>query len=143
MFLTAQTKYAVVAMLELAMQEANGSALPVRLVDISKAQNVKLSYLEQIFNKLKRKTLVIPVRGPGGGYKLAKSSNEIYISEIIDGVSEKIKIRRCSGKSVGCVKKNALCIAHHLWTNLEHNIEDYFKSLTLKDVLLDYGNNAK
>jgi Rrf2 family iron-sulfur cluster assembly transcriptional regulator len=127
MRLTTKGRFAVTAMVDLALQD---SANPVTLSDISRRQKISLSYLEQLFGKLRRRALVDSVRGPGGGYRLARGSNEIAITDIILAVDEPIDATQCNGKA-NCHDGNK-CITHDLWAGLNEHIFEYLGSVTLK-----------
>ncbi|AEI88598.1 MAG: DNA-binding transcriptional regulator, IscR family [Candidatus Midichloria mitochondrii] len=137
MFLTSKARYAVMGMLEIASKEPFSLT---KLADIALNQEIEVLFLEQIFAKLKGAGLVEAVRGPGGGYRLAKRADAISISEIIRAVEEDIKITRCahqthSGRSNGCLASGKVtCATHHLWAGLENQIEEYFSNKTLLDV---------
>ena len=117
MKLTTRGRYAVTAMLDLAI---NGSSRPVALADISGRQEISLSYLEQLFAKLRRGKLVISARGPGGGYRLARSRTEIFVAQIIDAVDESVDVTSCQGK--GNCHHGETCLTHHLWEDLSGQI---------------------
>ena len=139
MKLSTKSRYAVQAMVDLAK---NGSGKPCNLTDISMRQNISLSYLEQIFNKLKKSNLVFSIKGPGGGYNLSKAPNKIKISEIINGVEENIRATGCSNDSSKfCTGKNEKCITHHFLEDLESLIENYLDSVALSDISLNKENN--
>lgn len=131
MRLTTKGRYAVTAMLDLAI---NAQENPVSLADISERQDISLSYLEQLFAKLRRYKLVTSVRGPGGGYQLAKKTDHINIAEIVDAVNESVDARRCKGKSNGC-NGGDLCLTHYLWHDLSEQIHDFLKNITLADLV--------
>ena len=139
MKLNTKSRYAVQAMVDIA---CNGDSQPCSLSHISIRQNISLSYLEQIFNKLKKSELVKSHRGPGGGYKLFKSSSEIKISEIINAVDENIKATGCGHDiNSSCTGKSERCLTHHLWEYLENLVEDYLNSVVLSDVANKKNNN--
>ena len=139
MKLNTKSRYAVQAMVDIA---CNGDNKPCSLSHISIRQNISLSYLEQIFNKLKKSKLVKSHRGPGGGYKLSKSSCEIKIAEIINAVDENIKATGCGHDiNSSCTGKSERCITHHLWEDLENLVEDYLNSVVLSDVASKKNNN--
>lgn len=122
------------AMLELAqMQETEDGQKPVSLSEISKRQDISLSYLEQLFAKLRKAGLVVSSRGPGGGYKLAKETYDIKLSEVTQAVEEPILVTRCSG-SANCVK-GVKCNSHDLWMSLSDHIETFMSDITLAMVL--------
>lgn len=130
MKLTTKGRYAVTAMLDLAMNSTHGA---VPLIDISRRQNVSLSYLEQLFSKLRRSDLVLSLRGPGGGYKLKNSPEDTSVSSIILAVDEPLDIRRCKGK--GNCNNNAQCITHNLWDDLGNQISEFLSKRTLRDLI--------
>tara|TARA_B100000029_G_scaffold248641_1_gene245416 strand:+ start:9965 stop:10393 length:429 start_codon:yes stop_codon:yes gene_type:complete len=133
MKLTTKGRYAVMAMADLA---ANENGKPVSLTDISLRQNISLSYLEQLFSKLKSEGLVKSIRGPTGGYILEKNPKQIRISKIIYAVDEQIKTLNCKRESKkGCNGKTIKCITHNLWDDLENHINDFFDKVSLSDVI--------
>ncbi len=132
MILGTKARYAVMAMVELTLR---GGVKPVALSEVAEAQEIPLAYLEQIFNKLKRKQLVHAVRGPGGGYLLARPPGELRISEIVAAVDESLKMTRCEKESgVGCLGGKGRCLTHDLWEGLGAQIYAYLDSVTLADV---------
>ncbi len=134
MRLSTRGRYAVMAMVDLA-DEANDR--PVTLADIATRQDISLSYLEQLFAKLRRGGIVRSVRGPGGGYRLANPMDQIRIADIILAVDEPIKTTRCqTGSPKGCTKHNGRCMTHDLWEELGRQIHIYLSSVTLADVVL-------
>ena len=133
MKLTTKGRYAVMAMADLA---ANQNGKPVSLNDISLRQNISLSYLEQLFSKLRNEKLVKSVRGPSGGYILEKNPKEIRISNIIFAVDEQVKTLNCKRESKkGCNGKTIKCITHNLWDDLEQHINTFFENKSLSDLL--------
>ncbi len=133
MKLTTKGRYAVMAMADIA---ANQKLKPVSLKDISLRQNISLSYLEQLFSKLKNRRLVKSVRGPLGGYMLEKNPKDIKISNIIFAVDEEGKTLNCNRDSKkSCQGKSVRCITHHLWVDLEQHINDFFDSTNLGDLI--------
>ncbi len=133
MKLSTKGRYAVMALVDLAAQE---SSLPVTLADIAERQEISLSYLEQLFAKLRRGGLVTSVRGPGGGYLLARPAAETRISEIILAVDEPIRATRCTpGQPFGCRSNKSRCLTHDLWEELGNQIYLYLSSVTLADVV--------
>jgi Rrf2 family iron-sulfur cluster assembly transcriptional regulator len=130
MRLTTKGRFAVTAMVDLAMRHGGG---PVTLAEISRRQKISLSYLEQLFGKLRRRALVDSVRGPGGGYCLAKDMAQVSVSEIIVAVDEPIDATQCGGKE-NC-HDDQKCITHDLWANLNQRIFDYLGSVTLKNLV--------
>lgn len=135
MRLTTKGRFAVTAMMDLAMRNGNG---PVTLADISERQQISLSYLEQLFGKLRRYGLVSSVRGPGGGYRLAKTLPQITVADIILAVDEPIDATRCHGMQ-NC-KDDQKCLTHDLWENLNKVIFDYLHSVSLADLANSDGN---
>lgn len=133
MFLTNKARYAVMAVSQIA---SNNNSTLVKLADIASMQQIELKFLEQIFAKLKKNGLVEAVRGPNGGYRMLKSANNITVAEIISAVEEKIKITRCQKDAGGCAAKTTgmVCVAHDVWTKLEHKIDDYLSSITIHDM---------
>ncbi len=132
MLLTTKGRYAVMAMVDIALR---GNSSPVILAGIAERQGIDQGYLEQIFIKLKKSGLVAAVRGPGGGYKLAKLSTSIKISEIMKAVNENMKMTRCSNdKKAGCLNEGARCATHHLWDQMGKHIDSFLSSVSLEDV---------
>jgi Rrf2 family iron-sulfur cluster assembly transcriptional regulator len=132
MRLSTKGRYAVMAMVDLA-NHGNGS--PVALADIAERQEISLSYLEQLFARLRRGGLVKSVRGPGGGYLLAFPTDRIRISEIILVVDEPIRTTRCTlGGPTGCRVDRSRCLTHELWEGLGNQIHQYLSSVTIADV---------
>ena len=141
MKLTTKGSYAVMAMADLAVHQ---NSEPVSLTDISLRQNISLSYLEQLFSKLKNEKLVKSIRGPSGGYILEKNPKEIRISNIIDAVDEEIKTLNCKKDSKkGCNGKTTKCITHNLWDELENHINDFFYKISLSDVVKQRNTEPK
>jgi len=130
MRLTTKGRYAVTAMLDLALHGVN---TPICLADISKRQDISLSYLEQLFAKLRRSGLVASVRGPGGGYHLARSVGDIFIAEVVDAVNETVDATLCQGDS-NCQQGNT-CLTHHLWDDLSQQIHSFLNGISLGDLL--------
>jgi Rrf2 family iron-sulfur cluster assembly transcriptional regulator len=130
MKLTSKGRYAVIAMLHIALKQSSSSTT---LAMISESQEISLSYLEQIFAKLKKENLVLSVRGPGGGYRLSRLASEISIKSIVRAVDEKIDPKKCAGKQ-DC-KKNGACLSHHLWDELSITIEKFLANVSLQDVI--------
>ena len=109
---------------------------PTSLTEISLRQGISISFLEQIFFKLKKNNLVHSLRGPSGGYLLSKSPNEIKLSSIINAVDEKIKTVGCKKESKkGCTGKSVKCITHNIWNDLENHINSFFEKNTLNDIV--------
>ena len=133
MKLTTKGRYAVMAMADLAAYQ-NGK--PVSLVDISLRQNISLSYLEQLFSKLKNEKLVKSVRGASGGYVLEKNPKDIKLSNIIFAVDEQVKTLNCKRESKkGCNGRSTKCITHNLWDDLAQHINKFFDNVSLNDLL--------
>ena len=130
MRLSTKGRFAVTAMIALAMQRNSG---PVTLAEISQRQKISLSYLEQLFGKMRRRALVNSVRGPGGGYRLAKDMGQVSVADIIHAVDEPIDSTQCGGKE-NC-HDGQKCITHDLWTNLNQHIVDYLGAVTLKQLV--------
>lgn len=135
MRLSTKGRYAVMAMADLARRQ-DEPCRAVALADIASRQEISLSYLEQLFARLRRKGLVQSARGPGGGYRLARTAEETSIAEIVLAVDEPLRATRCSVKGKGCMLKGERCMTHDLWENLGHRIEDYLSSVSLADVIL-------
>ena len=139
MKLTSKGRYAVMAMADLAKYEAQK---PINLTEISLRQGISLSFLEQLFLKLKKNNLVLSARGPNGGYILSKEPSEIKLSSIINAVDEKIKTVKCKRESKkGCNGKAIKCITHDLWDELENHINTFFEKNTLKDIVYNFDKN--
>ena len=133
MKLTSKGRYAVMAMADLAKIDTDQ---PTSLTEISLRQGISISFLEQIFLKLKRNNLVKSSRGPSGGYLLAQSPEEIKLSSIIKAVDERVKTLGCKRESKkGCNGKSIKCITHNLWDELEIHINNFFEKNTLKDII--------
>ncbi len=135
MRLTTKGRFAVTAMIDLAMRQAEG---PVTLAGISKRQKISLSYLEQLFGKLRRDSIVESTRGPGGGYTLCRDGSAITVADIIIAVDEPIDATQCGGKGNchGQDDQHLQCMTHDLWSNLNKRMVDYLESVTLKDLVL-------
>jgi len=130
MRLTTKGRYAVTAMLDLALHKNQG---PVSLADISQRQAISLSYLEQLFSKLRRGSLVSSVRGPGGGYELKRGSEAIFIAEIVDAVNESIDSTKCKG--AGDCQGGETCLTHYLWEDLSKQIHAFLEGISLADLV--------
>lgn len=126
MRLTTKGRYAVTAMLDLAVHYNDG---PITLSDISKRQGISLSYLEQLFSRLRKNGLVDSARGPGGGYRLSRAAAEICVADVITAVDEKVDAMRCEGK--GNCQDNDQCLTHELWCDLSGQIYSFLKSIDL------------
>ena len=136
MKLTSKGRFAVTALVDLTISE---SSFPVSLNDISKRQNISLSFLEQIFNNLRKSGIVESIRGPSGGYKLSRHPSKIMISDIISAINEEVKITMCNGFDFGCtsIKRSGKCLTHNLWDELENHINDFFEKKSLEDLIKD------
>ncbi len=130
MRLTTKGRYAVTAMLDLALHACND---PVALADISLRQGISLSYLEQLFSKLRQHELVRSMRGPGGGYLLNKVASDISIAQVIDAVDESLDTTRCREK--GNCQDGETCLTHHLWLDLSTEIHQFLSNITLQDLM--------
>ena len=142
MKLTSKGRYAVMAMADLAK---NYVEEPTSLAEISLRQGISISYLEQLFLKLRKNNLVQSTRGPSGGYVLTKSPKEIKLISIINAVDEEIKTLKCRKESKrGCNHKSIKCITHNLWDDLEIHINKFFEDNTLNDILFkEVRNNSE
>lgn len=136
MKMTTKGRYAVTAMLDLALHDSTG---PVNLADISQRQDISLTYLEQLFNKLRKNDLVKSARGPGGGYRLAEDAHDITIAKIIFSVDEAIDMTRCGGQQ-NC-QGDVRCLTHDLWMGLNQHVAQYLNNITLGE--LAERNNVK
>jgi Rrf2 family iron-sulfur cluster assembly transcriptional regulator len=131
--LTTKGRYAVMAMVDLAK---HGDGMPVALADIADRQGISLSYLEQLFAKLRRAGLVNSVRGPGGGYLLGRNAVELPISDVLEAVDEPLRATRCApGSPRGCTGAKERCLTHELWDELSDQIHLFLNSVTLYDVV--------
>ena len=130
MRLTTKGRFAVTAMIDLAQRQANG---PVTLAGISERQKISLSYLEQLVGKLRRHKIVASVRGPGGGYRLARGMNEVTVADIIAAVDEPLDATNCGGRE-NCHDEQR-CMTHDLWTNLNKRMHEYLASVSLFDLV--------
>ena len=130
MRLTTKGRYAVTAMLDLALHRDRG---PVSLADISQRQAISLSYLEQLFSKLRKSTLVNSIRGPGGGYILNRDADKIFIAQIIDAVNESVDTTKCQG--AGNCQDGETCLTHYLWEDLSQQIHHFLESISLADLV--------
>jgi len=130
MRLTTKGRFAVTAMLDLALNDGKG---PVTLAGISRRQSISLSYLEQLFGKLRRRSLVDSVRGPGGGYTLAKPSTAVTVADIIRAVDEPLDATQCGGKE-NCQEEQR-CMTHELWSTLNDKMYEYLRSVSLADLV--------
>ena len=134
MRLSTKGRYAVMAMVDLARRESE-AARAVALADIAARQEISLSYLEQLFARLRRQGLVTSARGPGGGYRLARGADATSIADIVLAVDEPLKATRCS-EARGCMIKGERCLTHDLWDDLGARIQSYLASVSLADVAM-------
>jgi Rrf2 family iron-sulfur cluster assembly transcriptional regulator len=132
--LTTKGRYAVTAMLDLAIHQGQR---PIALADIAQRQGISLSYLEQLFARLRRRSLVTSVRGPGGGYNLARDAREIFVAEVIGAVDENVDTTRCGGAH-NC-QNNGPCLTHDLWRDLSDRIYEYLNHISLQDLVARRG----
>ena len=133
MRLTTKGRFAVTTMIDLGLRQSNG---PVTLAAISQRQQISLSYLEQLFGKLRRHELVESTRGPGGGYTLARKASEITVADIIVSVDEPIDATQCGGKE-NCLGEGARCMTHDLWASLNTRMVEFLCSITLQKLVDD------
>lgn len=131
MRLTTKGRYAVTAMLDLALHQDQG---PIRLAGISDRQGISLSYLEQLFAQLRRGNLVKSVRGPGGGYHLGRKAASISVAEVIAAVNEDTDTTRCGG--AGDCQDGETCLTHHLWMDLSDQVRDFLQNISLGDLVM-------
>jgi Rrf2 family iron-sulfur cluster assembly transcriptional regulator len=136
MKLTTKGRYAVMAMTDLAGHSSGESTVkPVTLADIAARQDISLSYLEQLFSRLRKSGLVRSVRGPGGGYRLARPASEVRIADIMLAVNEPLRSVRCKPNSgVGCMADKSRCLTHDLWEELDNQIYIFLSKVSLEDV---------
>ena len=132
MRLTTKGRYAVTAMLDLALHATEG---PVPLADISQRQGISLSYLEQLFSRLRRQGLVGSARGPGGGYRLARAASEIAVVDVINAIDENVNVTRCGGQ--GDCQDGEPCLTHDLWCDLSKQIHDFLAGIDLQQLVDD------
>lgn len=130
MKLTTKGRYAVTAMLDLALHDGQG---PINLADISSRQGISLSYLEQLFSRLRKQSLVASARGPGGGYRLGRSSDDISVADVIRAVDETVDATRCGG-SKNCQGEER-CLTHDLWEELSDQIANFLSGISLDDLV--------
>ena len=126
MRLTTKGRYAVTAMLDLAL---NAKENPITLADISQRQGISLSYLEQLFSRLRKQGLVASARGPGGGYRLSRDADEINVAQVITAVDEKVTVTRCEGR--GDCRNGEACLTHELWCSLSDQIHEFLNGISL------------
>lgn len=142
MRLTSKGRYAVMAMADLALHGGDDRAVPLQ--EVARRQEISLSYLEQLFARMRRAGLVAGVRGPGGGYRLARPATQTTIADIIEAVNEPIKTTRCEeGSAKSCIGKQGRCIAHGLWAEMGLRIQAFLTSVTLADVLAQRFDGAE
>lgn len=130
MRLTTKGRYAVTAMLDLALHSTHG---PVSLADISNRQEISLSYLEQLFAKLRQHQLVSSVRGPGGGYRIGRPLEEVFVAQIIDAVNESVDATHCQG--AGNCQQGDVCLTHYLWSDLSSQIHQFLSAISLASLV--------
>lgn len=130
MRLTTKGRYAVTAMLDLALHYGDG---PITLADISRRQAISLSYLEQLFSRLRRRGLVESVRGPGGGYRLSRAAEQISVVSVITAVDEEVDATRCGG--LGNCQDSQPCLTHELWSDLSQQIHDFLAGINLAQLV--------
>jgi Rrf2 family iron-sulfur cluster assembly transcriptional regulator len=133
MRLTTKGRFAVTAMIDLGLRQSGG---PVTLAAISQRQQISLSYLEQLFGKLRRNSLVESTRGPGGGYMLARAPSDISVAEIISSVDEPIDATQCGGKE-NCLGEGTRCMTHELWASLNVKMLEFLDSISLQKLVDD------
>jgi Rrf2 family iron-sulfur cluster assembly transcriptional regulator len=135
MMLTTKVRYAVTAMVDIAVLEKERGAQPIKLAEIAERQGIALNYLEQIFAKLKCAGLVSATKGPGGGYVIANGANHTRILDIIDAVEEPIEMAACANhEQKVCAPDRTKCLTHDLWNGLTSQIKTYFNAVTLADI---------
>lgn len=138
MRLTTKGRYAVTAMLDLALNQDQG---PISLADIARRQDISLSYLEQLFSRLRRQALVSSVRGPGGGYVLGRNAQNIDVAQVITAVDESLDTTACGG--TGKCHGEQPCLTHALWRDLSNSIHGYLSNISLQDVIDGHGAAKK
>lgn len=136
MKLTTKSRYAVMAVVEVAHRIKGDHANPTRLMDISESQDIPLNYLEQIFLKLKNADIVKSIKGPGGGYLLNQDTKNILVINIVDAVDENTKMTRC-GNGRYCTKSGDKCKTHDLWKGLGMHIRSYLSSISIADIITE------
>ena len=138
MRLTTKGRFAVTAMIDVALRQGTG---PVALAAISQRQNISLSYLEQLFGKLRRNSLVVSTRGPGGGYSLGRPASEITIADIVTSVDEPLDATHCGGRE-SCTHDGARCMTHDLWMALNDKMLEFLSSVTLQSLVDEQGERG-
>lgn len=136
MKLTSRGRYAVTAILDIAL---HGKSEPVSLADIADRQSISLSYLEQLFAQLRREGIVQSVRGPGGGYQLGKTPEEISVGTIIAAVNESVDVTKCKGN--GNCSHDSRCLTHSLWERLEAQIEQFLHTISLAELVEEHSDH--
>ncbi|MDH2925355.1 BadM/Rrf2 family transcriptional regulator [Nicoletella semolina] len=136
MKLTSKGRYAVTAMLDIAL---HGKKEPVSLADIAERQSISLSYLEQLFALLRREGIVSSVRGPGGGYQLGKDEQDITVGTIIRAVNEGVDVTKCKGS--GNCRQDSRCLTHSLWERLEMQIENFLHTIPLSELVEEHSEH--
>lgn len=131
MLLTTKARYAVMAMVDMALSEEDK---PISLSIIAERQGITIKYLEQIFQFLKKASLVKSTKGPGGGYMLALAAHKITVLSILKAVNEDLKFTRCNHDPQGCMSKKGICLTHHLWESMEVLLNSFLSKATLADV---------
>jgi Rrf2 family iron-sulfur cluster assembly transcriptional regulator len=140
MRLTTKGRFAVMAMMDLALKAQDAPAVPVALVGISERQGISLSYLEQLFGKLRRYGLVESARGPGGGYRLSCAMENLSVADIICAVDEQLDATQCGGR--GNCREDGNCMTHDVWITLNRKIIDYLESVSLGDLVARHRGDA-
>lgn len=135
MLLTTKARYAIMAVMDMASRE--NYSVPVSLADIANAQLIKISYLEQLFAKLKNQGILVAEKGPGGGYLFVRHPREIALLEVIKAVEENLKMTKC-GKIECCDVPGKKCSSHYLWKGLEKVIEKYFADISIEDAVTSW-----
>jgi Rrf2 family iron-sulfur cluster assembly transcriptional regulator len=143
MKLGSKGRYAVMAMVDLAF---HGDGRPVSLAEIALRQEISLSYLEQLFARLRREGLIVSARGPGGGYRLARPASTIAVVEVVDAVDESLRITRCpkgAPPTRGCMTDRSRCLTHDLWADLGDHMRAFLASVTLDDVCRRHKRSSR
>jgi len=135
MRLTTKGRYAVTAMLDLSLNYGQGS---ITLADISDRQGISLSYLEQLFARLRKQELVSSTRGPGGGYRLSRTADEISVFDVISAVDEKVDSTACEGKTNCKGEGQDACLSHELWSSLSEQISHFLSDISLGQVVRNH-----
>ena len=137
MKLTAKARYAVIAITDIAVTASGGrdGDDAVSLSDISVRQDISLSFLEQLFGKMRKAGIVESVRGASGGYVLARATKDLSIGDVMRAVDEEVQTKRCGDSGLGCTTKGAKCLSHDLWQAMEDHIEGFFTATSIQDVI--------